>query len=155
MDKSHIEHAIGFVEDQQFNVVQTQSPLTHQIEQAPGRSHENIGPLSQRGDLAIHRYSSENNDGPEGQMSSIRVQAGLNLQCQLSSGSEHEGTQALSLASQKPVEHRQAKRGGLPGSGLRGCHQILACQYFGDGCTLNICRLTITFLAYGSENGFA
>src|SRR5206468_5620991 len=91
MEKSHVEHSIGLIENQKFNAVQTQVPLTQQVEQTARCCHENIGPFSQVVDLAIYRYSSQNYAGPERQITSIRAQAGVDLQCKLSSRSKHKG----------------------------------------------------------------
>ena len=87
MDKSHVEHTIGLVEDQDLDLVQTHMILTHQVEKTARRGHKNVGPFSQRADLPTHRYSSQNDAASEGQIASVRAEAGFDLQCKLPGGS--------------------------------------------------------------------
>ena len=34
MDKTHVEHAVGFIKDKNFNIPQRDESLVHQVEQA-------------------------------------------------------------------------------------------------------------------------
>ena len=42
VDEAHVEHAIGFVEHQHFDLVEAQRALVNQIEQAAGRRNQHF-----------------------------------------------------------------------------------------------------------------
>jgi len=94
---------------------------------------------------------------PEGAVSIERTgdQYRVSGRWRFASGCQHESPQSLAAAALKHVKHGEAKGSGFPGSGSRGPHYVLACQYFGNGCALNIGRLAIAIIAYCAQNGFA
>ena len=48
MDEAHVEHAVGFVEHQDLDLVEAHRALVDQIEQAAGRGHQDIDAVRQR-----------------------------------------------------------------------------------------------------------
>src|SRR5215510_13946484 len=42
MDESHVEHLVGFVENERLNAAKIDESLIHQVEQPAGRGHQNV-----------------------------------------------------------------------------------------------------------------
>ncbi len=59
MNKAHVEHAVGFVEDQIFDATQVGVALVHQIEQTARRGDDNIDTLPHSVDLRILSDAAE------------------------------------------------------------------------------------------------
>ena len=57
--KAHIEHPVGFIEDQEFDRIEPDMPLLHEIEQPPGRRNQNVEPTNQRSDLRLLADTTE------------------------------------------------------------------------------------------------
>jgi hypothetical protein len=75
MDEAHVEHAVGFVQHQNFNAVQAQSILLHKIEQAARRGDQDIETIHQVAHLAAHRHASDGERGLQAQMTPIGTEA--------------------------------------------------------------------------------
>ncbi len=52
-NKSHIQHAIRFVQDQYLDLRKIQGPLLNMVEQTPGGCHQNIDASAELADLGI------------------------------------------------------------------------------------------------------
>jgi hypothetical protein len=52
--EAHVEHAVGFVQDQHRHLVEHQRLVLHVVEQAAGRGDEDLDALAQRADLRVH-----------------------------------------------------------------------------------------------------
>lgn len=50
-DEAHVQHAVGFVEDEHFHAFQRQRTLFDQIEQTSGRGDEDVDAATQGVDL--------------------------------------------------------------------------------------------------------
>ena len=48
VDEAHVEHAVGFVEHEDFDLVEAHGALTAQVEQAAGRGDEHVDAVRQR-----------------------------------------------------------------------------------------------------------
>src|SRR4029078_3957512 len=42
VDESHVEHLVGFVENERLHAAKIDEPLIHQVEQPTRRSHQNV-----------------------------------------------------------------------------------------------------------------
>ena len=79
MDKTHVEHAIGLVQDQDLNGRQVNGFLLHQIEQATRRCHHDINAAAQAVDLWVHADAAKNGDAAELQVFFVAVDRFFNL----------------------------------------------------------------------------
>ena len=59
VDEAHIEHAVGLVENETFNVVQAERIALDEIEQPAGRGDQDIDAIEQRANLAAHRHAAD------------------------------------------------------------------------------------------------
>src|SRR5436190_20276677 len=58
--KSHVEHAIGFIEDQILNLIEPDLALVHRIQEPSGRRYQNIDSFAQGFALNSVTNSAEN-----------------------------------------------------------------------------------------------
>src|SRR5690606_29573139 len=91
MYESHVEHAIGLIEYEVFNVFQRHMTLVHQVAQPSGSSNENVNAAANGCNLWMLRYAAEDYAMLQRKISSISLKAFLDLDCQFTSGCKHEG----------------------------------------------------------------
>jgi hypothetical protein len=63
--KPHVEHPVGFVEDQDLDAAKIDRPLPRMIEQAPGRRDEDVNATAQCVDLRLHADTAEDLRGAQ------------------------------------------------------------------------------------------
>ncbi len=90
LDEAHVEHAVGFVDDQEVRAVETNVMLLDEIEQAAGGGHENIHALLHGVDLRILVDAAQDDGVAEVQMPAIGLQAGIDLHGQLAGRRQDE-----------------------------------------------------------------
>ncbi len=154
VDEAHVQHAVGLVEDQDLDRAQVDGPLSHVVQQASWRSHDDLRPLVQRAHLPVHAYAPVDGDRADGLAATVRAHALLHLQGQLARGHHDEGAHlALTgfAAGPQPVEHGQHESGRLAGAGLGAGQQVATAEDDGDGLGLDGRRLGVALLADGAQ----
>jgi hypothetical protein len=58
-NKTHVEHSVHFVENENLHLIQVNDSLLHQIKQPAGRGYEYIDPAVQRFDLRALAHAAE------------------------------------------------------------------------------------------------
>ena len=130
VDEAHIEHAVGLVENETFNVVQAERIALDQIEQPAGRGDQDIDAIEQRANLAAHRHAADRQRAFDAQMTAVGAEAVEDLAGQFAGRAEHQD--AAALAHRRPriggetMQDRQREGGGLAGSGLGYSDQVAA-----------------------------
>ena len=155
VDKAHIEHAVGLVEDQDFDLVELDVALAHQIEQAARGRDQDIGFFAQRTNLRAGRHPAQNHRPLERQIAAVGAKTLLDLQRQLARRRQHQGANlppALALAEQ--LQNRQRERRGLARPRLCGGQEILALQHHRDSLLLNGRRLLVARLIQRAQQLF-
>jgi len=157
MDESHVEHAIGFVEHQHLDLVEAQRTLLHEIEQAPGRSHQNLQPARDAADLPVDRHAADRQfNGERADVPAISAEAVGDLAGQFARRRQHQDARRFALGPlplvEEVVEDRQREGCGLAGSGLRDTDDVaaLACEW--DSLGLDRSGGFIFFLAKRAED---
>ena len=133
MDEAHVEHAVGFVEHQHFDLVEAQRALIDQIEQAAGRRHQHLDAARERADLPVDRHAADGERNLErADVPAIGAEAVGDLAGQFARRRKHQhaagflrGT--LTLVEQV-IQDRQREGCGLAGAGLRDADDIAALQ---------------------------
>ncbi len=74
-DKAHVEHAVGFVEDENFQLRQIDIALTNMIEQSPGCGDEDVDAAAQLRDLRVDAHAAEDHGGFQRQILTIGLHA--------------------------------------------------------------------------------
>jgi len=65
VDETHVEHAIGLIEDEDLDLGKVQSTLPDVVEESTGRGHENIDTATETVDLGMDSDATENDSGGE------------------------------------------------------------------------------------------
>ena len=60
--ESHIEHAVGFVQNKDFNFIQPQTTLLEQVQKPSGRSHQDLH-ASAQGSYLLRGFNAAKNEG--------------------------------------------------------------------------------------------
>ncbi len=144
MNEAHIQHTVGFVEDEDFHVRQPAVPLVHQVEQSAGRSHEDVQAFFQRQDLFALRHAAEDGRMSQMGMSAIGLETLADLNRQFACGGEDQRTDRLdglvvsilltavaglrSRVLEKSLQRRQSEGGGFARARLGAAEHVLAFQ---------------------------
>ena len=75
VDEAHVEHAVGFVEHEELDLVKLQPVALDEIEQAAGGRHHDFDALHHRADLAAHRHAADRQRRAQADMAAIGVEA--------------------------------------------------------------------------------
>ena len=85
MDKTHVQHTVGFIEYQYFKVVELHRILAVQVHQTTRGSHENIHATAQLLHLWINFNPTKNHGGGHIEVLAVNSNTLANLCCQLAS----------------------------------------------------------------------
>jgi hypothetical protein len=66
VDKAHVEHAVGLVENETFDFAQSERIVFNKIKQPARRGNKNIDAIKQRTNLPTHRYAADRQRGSGG-----------------------------------------------------------------------------------------
>ncbi len=155
-DETHVQHAVGLVENQDFDVVEPDTSLAEEIEQASRCRDKDIRIFSERFDLRCLRHPAEYHGGVQGEIPPVRPQALVDLEREFAGRGQDQRADALVVRFPfiEQVQHRERKRRGLASAGLRGREQVTAGEHLRNGFFLNGGRRLIAFLLDCAENGF-
>ena len=132
LDEAHVEHAVGFVDDERGAFVEAHLFLAHQIEQAARCGDENIDAVAHRFDLLALAHAAKDDGVAQMQMAAIGFQTVTDLHGQFARRREDERAHAVRARDgavlRKALQQRQSEGGGLAGSGLRQAQHIAAFQ---------------------------
>ena len=147
VDKTHVQHPVGFIEHKDFHLAQIQQTLTHQIEQTARCRDQNIRTFFQLINLRPLLDAAENHDGLQRQALAVQLEVIHNLDRQLAGRRQHQCLDrplAFLRLFHQLVENRQRERRGFACAGLRQPQQIAALQDRRDRFLLNLGRVRIS-----------
>ena len=160
VDKTHIQHAVGFVQHQGLHLAQVQYALASQIQQAPGGGHQNVHAAAQAADLRAHANAAKNDSAGQLQVLAIGFDRLFHLRSKLARGGQHQGADAgaakavLGAARHgQAVQDGQHKGGGFAGAGLGTAQNVLPGQNDGDGLGLDGGGSFVAMGTHGADNG--
>jgi hypothetical protein len=124
--KAHVEHAVGFVQHEVLDAVQTRRARAQMVEQAARSGDDEVDPRAQRLLLGPHSDAADDDRGAERR--AVREAADFveDLRRKLTRRSEHEGPGSAALAGEQVVEDGQQERGGLAAAGGRAAEHVAA-----------------------------
>lgn len=151
MDESHIEHPIGFIEDEYLDVRERNIPLIHKVEETTRSRDEDIDPLSEPFGLIALFDPAENHGLMESCISSIRPETLLNLYRELASWRDDEGLDfSFSLIwvffGIQELEDGDRKSGSLPRPCLGASEEVATREDRRNSRCLDGCRSGISFV---------
>ena len=150
VDEAHVEHAVGFVEDEDFRFGEIDGALIDEVEQAAWRCDQDIDAVSH--DLLLLVFADATEDGGDVQIhkAAIGLEIVGDLGCKFTRRGQDEGTgrfgRGCALFGSKPLEDGKRKACGLAGAGLGDAEQVLSRQHVGDGLGLDGGRGLVAFL---------
>ena len=140
VDKAHIQHPVGFVQNKDLNVGKVQQPLPHQVVQAARAGNEDVHALFQGCDLRSLTHTAKDDGAAQGQILAVGFKALADLQSQLPGRGQDQGADSTlfaGCAGSQAVEHGQRKGSRLAGTRLGAAHQVPPGQHRRNGRCLN------------------
>ena len=156
VDKAHVEHAVAFVENEDFHVRQVDKALLHEVHQAAGGGDEHVDAGLQGADLRILADAAVNHGSPQPGIAAIGLKALADLDHQFAGGGQDQGADfpppaAWARVAAQPLQRRQGKGGGLAGSGLGTAQHVAAFQDGRNRGGLDLGGSGVAFPAHGAE----
>ena len=157
MDEAHVEHAIGFVENQHFDLIEAQRALIDQIHQAAGRSDQNFDAARERAFLRYDRYAADGErDVERADVAAIGAEAVASLSGQFARRRQHQHAAGFLRRAQplgvEVIDDRQREGRGLAGAGLRDADDIARLHDEGNCLGLDRSGSEVFFFREGAED---
>ena len=154
MDEAHVEHAVGFIEHQDLDPIETQRMALHEIEQAARSRNQHVDAVLERAHLPADRHAADRERGCDAQVAPVGVEAVEDLSRQLAGGAEHQHAAALALrrasVGAERVQDRQRKGRRLAGAGLGDPDDVAPAHGGRYGLGLDRCGSDVVFLRKGA-----
>ena len=156
-DEAHVEHPVGFIDDQDFDRIQEQAAAAGEIEQAARRGDDHVGAARDLGLLIAERDAADQKRKVQLVVDAVFAERLFDLGGELArrlknEGARHAGAGAAALQHR---QHRQGERGGLAGAGLGDAQDIAALQRVGNGLFLDWRRRVVARRFDGFEHFLA
>ncbi len=121
-NEAHVEHTVGFVEDERTHLVEAQVTLVDKIEKTTGRRDEDVDTASNGIHLRTLAHAAEDDGVRDAHMTAIGMNALADLDGELTRRRQDQctrctGLRAAALGGQA-LEQRQNERGRLASTGL-------------------------------------
>ena len=141
LDEAHVEHAIGFVEDEEGHAAELHVAALDQVEQAAGRGDQDVDAARQGLDLAAVAQTADDGAQAQAEAAAVGVEAARDLDGELAGRREDERARALGLGALlgggEVLQHGQREGRGLAGAGLGDAENVTALQQRRDGARLD------------------
>ena len=128
VDEAHVEHAVGFVENEDLELPQVDDALPREVEQAARRRDEDVDAAPQRLLLRVLTDAAEDYRRAKRQMLAIGREALADLCGELARRRQHEAANVtVALAGRdvrETLQDRQGECRGLAGAGLGEAEQV-------------------------------
>ena len=160
MDKSHVEHSVRFVQNQNFNARQVEQALALQVEQATRCGNQHVDAALDTVNLGFHAHAAKHHGGLEAEVLAVVFDRLFNLGRQFAGGCEHQSADgfaakfvATGLGQAELVQHRQHECSSFAGSCLGTGQQVVPCQDDRNRLGLNGRGCVVALLLHGLQNG--
>ena len=153
--EAHVEHFVGFVEHDVLHGVELGHAALHEVDEAPGGGHDDLGTLAQGAYLALDARAAV--DGQYVQpvdVSRIVFQVAGDLQAELACGAQDDGLRAA-VGGVDLLEHGQAIGGRLARARLgQGDDVVARAQEVGNHFFLHGHGVFVAHFADGAADFF-
>ena len=140
-DEAHVEHAIGFVADEEADRSELHVAALDEGEQTAGRGDEDVDAARQGLDLAAIAQTADHGAEAQAEAATVGVEAAGDLNREFAGRRQHEGARALGLGALlrlgKKLQHGQRERRRLAGAGLGDAQHVTALQQGGNRARLD------------------
>ena len=158
MNEAHVQHAVGLVQDEDFNMLQGNMSLTDQVVEPAGSGHQNVHPTREGFHLRLLPHAAENDAGGERQVLPVAFKVFKDLQRQFARRGKNQGADGtparvlLALLAQA-LQDGQGERGGLAGARLGAAQHVAPRQNGRNGLALDGCGLVVAHVAHSGQQG--
>ncbi len=83
MDEAHVQHAVGFVEDEDADFFELRVALLDEVDQASGRRDHDVHPVAERGGLGVLPDAAEDHRMAEMEEAAVAGEALADLRREL------------------------------------------------------------------------
>ena len=155
-DEAHVEHAVGFVDDQKLDAGHQQPAALVMVEQAARRRDQHVDAARQLGVLVVERDAADDERDVELVVGAVFDEAFLHLRGEFARRLEDQRARhaRAGAALFQHGDHRQHEGGGLAGAGLRDAEHVAACQHVRNGLFLDRGRRRVAGRRDGGVNFF-
>ena len=143
-EKAHVEHAVGFVEDDHLHLRELHGLLFDVVQEAPRRRRKDFKPAAQHVGLRTDVHPSVDDPHAKRRLFGVSLEVFRNLNGKFARRRQNEGAHRVARGRHRSVglrknarEKRQSETRGLPGPRLRRPHHVAPCEHDGDGLFLN------------------
>ncbi|MNS49684.1 hypothetical protein D3C72_822990 [compost metagenome] len=160
MDEAHVEHAVGFVQHEDFHVGQIDAALAGQVEQAARAGHQHVYAAGHGLNLRVHADTAEDAGADELQVTGIDLEAFMHLRGEFASRGQDQYARlarAVTLGfvrvtvGEQPLQDRKGETAGFTSTCLCRDHQVATLQHGGNGPLLHRSRLGIARRLDGAD----
>ncbi len=158
VDEPHVKHAIGFVQYEQANVGDIDTPAPDVIDESPRRRDDHGRRLSEGPDLVTEGHASVNSHAVDIEVFSIGTRRLRYLAGQFPRGSEDQDAQPMVRPGgqrRQPLEGRKHKGSRLARSSLSGGDEVAPREHFRNGLSLYRGGAVMAARGKGLENGWS
>ena len=142
--KTHVEHAIGFIEDERLHGAEVDVFAVDEILQTARSGDDHASTLANGIDLTAFSQPADDQGCRRELFAPKGVVLIQNLHGEFARWNEHEGLHGVGFLLQQFFEDGDQKRQGLAGSSLRCSKHILAFKGLWDGRSLHRSRFRET-----------
>ena len=155
-DEAHVQHAVGFVDHQQFGIRQQDGAALEHVDQAAGRGDQYVHAFVQSLFLVRHAFAADDQSVRQLQVFAVHDKIFGDLQRQLARRLQNQAARHTSPRSgtREDIEHRQREPSGLASASLRGAHHVAAHQDVGDRLFLDWRRVAVAHIGDGLQHSF-
>ena len=155
-DEAHVEHAVGLVDDEEFDAVEQQTSALEMVEQAARRGDQHIHAAREFHVLIVERDAADDQRDVELVVDAVFGKAFFHLRRELARRLQNERARhaRAGAALLQHGQHRQHECRRLAGAGLRDAEHVAPGEHVGDGLILDGGGSFVTGRRNGGENFF-
>ena len=152
-DETHVEHAVGFVDDEDLHAVEQQLAALEVVEQAARRRDEDVHAARDLGVLFFIGHAADQQGHVELVVLAVLLEALGDLRREFACRLQDQRARHARLcpAIGQTLDHRQGEPGRLAGARLGDAHDILAAEDDRNGLFLDGSRCGVTGFRDGAE----
>ena len=160
VNEAHVQHAVGFVQDQDLHLRQVQRALLRVVQQAAGGGHQNVHAAAQLVNLRAHADAAKHHHRGEVQVLAVKAYAFLNLRCEFTRWRHDQSAHGVDATAvgqtrlgRQALQQGQRESRRLAGAGLGAAQQVTAGQHGRNGLHLNRRGGVVALLKHGLQDG--
>ena len=156
-NEAHVEHPVGFVDDQDLDAGQQEAAALGEVEQAAGRRDHDVRAAVDLDLLLAVGHAADQQRDAELVIDAVFGEGFLDLGGELARRLQNERPRhaGLGAAALEHAEHRQGEGGGLAGARLGDAEDVAALQGVRNGLRLDGRRRVVARRFDGVEHLFA